>query len=155
MDRVKQHNKSDSFDRDIYSISIASLNDLPTLGMPSKYFATLVALDARNISVNDLVMFFRNLISQGCVYICAWGPRSVDTEEAADYASIYKELDGGIEQPVIMTTSHSNDELGEALWFLTNSAKPDNAYNPECKCALVISVGNDIWSNEINDYFAN
>jgi hypothetical protein len=67
----------------------------------------------------------RAWIDAGASYICAWGPSSPDVEETFDYAAFLPELG----EPVpftLMTTSHQDEPLEEALWFaFYNGKTPD------------------------------
>ena len=139
MDEVIRYNKTDALGRELFSIHIPSLANLPRLSLPGKRFACLVACDVSSSSEDDLQLFAHNLIEQGVAYVCAWGPGCRKMEVAVDHADHVET----IEQPVILTTSHENKAIDEALWYLFWCAYPDKAYIEECRSALVIVVANE------------
>lgn len=50
-------------------------------------------------------------------------------------------------ESVIMTTSHRDEPLSEAMWFLLHCTSPDERY--ECPSTLAILVGSSQWAAEI------
>jgi hypothetical protein len=48
----------------------------------------------------------------------------------------------------VMTTSHPDDAISEALEFATTSAIPDEAFVAHCSTLIVAFVGNVNWYNE-------
>lgn len=80
----------------------------------------------------------RRWIDAGASYICAWGPSSDDTEEAFDYASFLEDV-GTPLTFTLMTTSHRDQALEEALWFaFYNARSPDDL--PDSLDTVVIVV---------------
>lgn len=77
----------------------------------------------------------RRWIDAGASYVCAWGPLAAEVEEMFDYASFLPECGEPIPH-TLMTTSHHDDTIGEALWFaFYNARAPD-----DLKCDLNIVV---------------
>lgn len=69
----------------------------------------------------------RTCVELGASYICAWGRDSDDLEETFDYAAFLPEL--GPELPfTLMTTSHRDQPLEEALDFAFRWAKPPDDF---------------------------
>lgn len=64
----------------------------------------------------------RAWIEAGASYICAWGPCSPEIEETFDYAGFLPEL-GDPVPFTLMTTSHPDEPLEEALWFAFYNGK--------------------------------
>jgi hypothetical protein len=58
----------------------------------------------------------RAWVDAGACYVCAWGLASARIEETFDYASYLPELGEPLPY-TLMTTSHENESLEEALWF--------------------------------------
>jgi hypothetical protein len=79
----------------------------------------------------------RQWIDTGASYICAWGPASPQVEESFDYASFLPEL-GKPLSFTLMTTSHKNEELDEALWFAFYTANPPDDLNAELETVVVL-----------------
>ena len=84
----------------------------------------------------------RAWIDAGASYVCAWGPDSPAVEEAFDYASFLPELG----EPIpftLMTTSHKNETLEDALWFAFYNATHSDEHNRELD-TVVILVDSDV-----------
>lgn len=83
----------------------------------------------------------RAWIDAGASYICAWGPDSAAVEETFDYSTFLSEY--GEPLPfTLMTTSHKEKTLKEALWFAFYNAAPSDDLNDELN-AVVIVVDSD------------
>jgi hypothetical protein len=80
----------------------------------------------------------RAWVEAGAVYVCAWGPNSPEVEEAFDYAAFLPEL--GEPMPfTLMTTSHKDEPLEEALWFAFYNGKgPDEVDEGSCPVVVVV-----------------
>lgn len=67
----------------------------------------------------------------------AWGPNSPEVEETFDYASFLPALG----EPVpftLMTTSHTDEPVEEALWFaFYNGKAPDELEDGACPVVVV------------------
>ncbi len=75
----------------------------------------LVVASERNASLSSTEAA-RAWIDAGASYLCAWGPTSAEVEETFDYASFLPEF-GPPLSFTLMTTSHGDESLEEALWF--------------------------------------
>jgi hypothetical protein len=118
---------------------------------PSSQFIALVAADARGLPAEDLTLAAEGLLGTGARYICCWGPDCERFHDVCDECSY--EL--GTVDAVVMTTSHPQDSLEEALWFATHSAIPDDAYPEAAASVAVVVVGNAAWFNEACTYLGN
>jgi len=80
----------------------------------------------------------RAWVEAGAVYVCAWGPNSPEIEETFDYASFLPEF--GEPLPfTLMTTSHSDELLEEALWFaFYNGKAPHEVGDGSCPVVVVV-----------------
>lgn len=79
----------------------------------------------------------RAWIDAGASYVCAWGPDSPAVEEAFDYASFLPELG----EPIpftLMTTSHKNETLEDALWFAFYNATHSDEHNRELGTLVIL-----------------
>jgi hypothetical protein len=92
------------------------------------------------------------MLDDGVVYLCAWGPNAGWVETLFDLAFGARELETGHEPPIVMTTSHENESLEEALWFATNSTWPDTAFETTCKSVVALAVGDRTWHDRIRDH---
>lgn len=83
----------------------------------------------------------RAWVEAGASYICAWGPDSREVEDTFDYASFLPEF-GDPLSFTLMTTSHPDEALDEALWFaFHNATAPDDL--GETLNSVVIVVDSD------------
>lgn len=96
-------------------------SDLPALGDWSQFQAVLV-LEAE---VAEMTMWetSRALVEAGCKYALAWGVQCVAWRDAIDDAFLeatnYEDVPA---EDAVITTSHEDEELGEAFWFAQHRA---------------------------------
>jgi hypothetical protein len=146
MSEIIEYHTADPLGREMFSIHLPSLVSLPKLTLPGKKFACLVACDASSLSHDDLKAFATNMINQGAVYACSWGPGCARLEGAFDEADHIEREDS----PVVITTSHDGETIGEALWFLLSCASPDPEYLEQCTSSIAVVVGNDAWYAQVH-----
>jgi hypothetical protein len=80
----------------------------------------------------------RAWVEAGAAYVCAWGPNSPEVEETFDYAAFLPELGEPLSE-TLMTTSHRDELLEEALWFAFYNAKaPDEVGDGACPVVVVV-----------------
>lgn len=134
--------KKDGFGRALFFLGVPNFDSLPGGLTGDARFAALVVADASGATAQELRGFGAKLLSAGAVYVCAWGTDCRSVEDAVDQEAVEEELRRGVEIPVVMTTSHVNETLDEAIEFFLKSAFPDEAYADACKTAVAIIVGN-------------
>jgi hypothetical protein len=124
----------------------------------SPHFGLLVAMDAKEIASDEIFSFANKTLTAGLVYLCAWGPDCERVHDLFDEEYLARELGPplwGEEQKtrkwedVLMTTSHADDSLEDALWFFVHSAVPTASYRRTCTDWVVAIVGNCDWEQEI------
>ena len=133
-------------ERDLYVGRVVDLDEWPaTVAAPREPFVAFTALDARRLTHEQLREFASKLLNQGCVYACAWGADSGRVETAFDLVAVEADLAG---QPfvadVVMTTSHEDESLDDALWFSVFTAFP-----PDVDARAVLAVAEETWASEI------
>lgn len=65
----------------------------------------------------------RWLVASGCRYMLAWGRDCASWEEAVDDASLERfDYEDVPQDQSVLTTSHEDEELGEAFWFARHRA---------------------------------
>ena len=80
----------------------------------------------------------RKWIEAGAAFVCTWGPSCQDLEELFDYAAFSPELGEPIPFTV-MTTSHQNENLDEALWFAFYTAfAPEDLPSPLSSVVVLV-----------------
>jgi hypothetical protein len=140
--------------RQLYLAQLTRLEDWPTeLEEPAKPFVVFTAFDAKHLTDDKLLRFARQLLGQGCVYACSWGPEALRLHNAFDDAAINAELAGQPyvdEDDVVMTTSHEDESLDDALWFAVFTAYP--AYD---EVAAVLAISEPTWACEIESRLAD
>jgi hypothetical protein len=108
-------------------------------------FASPVSVDAGNYvlliasekpTVALGIKTVRAWVDAGASYICAWGPDCEQVEESFDYSSFLPEY-GKELAFALMTTSHKDEPIEEALWFAFNCAK---SVDPEQELNVVVIV---------------
>jgi len=76
----------------------------------------------------------RAWVDAGALYVCAWGPDCEQVEESFDYSSFLPEYG---KELALMTTSHKDEPIEEALWFAFNCAKLQDS-EPELKVVVIV-----------------
>jgi hypothetical protein len=144
------------FDRNLFSLSIPSLESFPSnLELPSRSFVLLLACDAREIEDSVITGFANSMIDRGIAYLCAWGPECERVHDLFDLALVMREIEEGRQYPHVMTTWHDDESLNDALWFMLFSAYPDEAFADTCGVDLAVSIANDEWDTHIQRQFSN
>ena len=109
--------------------------DCPPLTVVAGYYVLVVV--SERIAQLSRVETARAWVNAGVCYVCAWGPNSAEVEETFDYASFLPEL-GDPVPFTLMTTSHADEPLEEALWFaFYNSKAPDELEDGTCPVVVV------------------
>ena len=141
-------------DRDLLLASIRRLEQWPdSTVMPQHHFILFVAVDATSIDDNALEALANKLLGQGAAYVCAWGPECERVHQAFDVAreAVYP----NDAERLVMTTSHADETLAEALWFALFTALPGEGFGDRCDDLLALSVGNDEWTAQIGSWLEN
>ena len=128
---------------EVFLLGVPSIDDIPArLRIPSKRFVCLLAMDARQMTVDAIGAMAKKLLDAGVAYFCCWGP---DCERVHDI--IDDVIVGAGVTPIawadVMTTWHNEDSLKEATEFFLWSASPDDVYLADCSAAVAIRVGNE------------
>ena len=139
--------------KDFYLCSGATIDMLANQITPaSPNFGLLLAMDSQSIDDAQIGSLAGKLVDKGLVYLCPWGP---------DCERVHDDFDGTMsqrnpeptEENVIMTTSHSDESLEEAIWFFVNCAFPVQTYEKTCRDWIVAPIGNREWEQIIRSEF--
>lgn len=154
MNKIISIPQKDGLGRDLFYLFLPDFKEFPThLELPSKNFGLLFACDVTSVKGEILLSWADNLIDNGLVYFCAWGKGSQETENAVDIACVEKKMRGEVDDNnngyFVMTTSHDDEPLNEALWFALNLSYPDEKYVKDCESNLIIVVENKDWHKQI------
>ena len=135
--------------RNLFLCETDGIENLPLVVKPSSArYCLLLAMDARSIEAGTLIQIASTLAGSGLVYFCAWGPDCERVHDLFDEGSMEADL-ALAGDDVLMTTSHAEESLGEALWFFVHSTFPTDGLKEGCSDWIVACVGNKEWSNEI------
>lgn len=149
MNQLIAHQSKDGFGREIFSLSLQSLDSLPQkLELPSPHFVLFLACDARETTDAVVEQFARNVIDIGAVYVCTWGFDCERVHDGFDDVATMLEIDEN-RSLSMMTTWHDEDSLDEVLWFVLHSGRSDDRYADTCRSVLAVSVANDDWEAQI------
>jgi len=111
------------------ALCVVEADDVPRLQLvvPAelKPFVMFSAFDARDATDDELTRFALRVLEQGCAYACAWGEEAGRVHRAFDWVIVEAELAGRPYVPdVLMTTSHEDESLDDALWFAVTAFPP-------------------------------
>jgi hypothetical protein len=157
---IEKINSKDFFGREIFFISVSSIEDFNFENIPkiSKYFTLFIS----NNSELDVDLYFdkaKDFIKSGLAYMCAWGNKNELIHDLFDEASVMLEVDGEIKRDendnVVMTTSHQDESIKEALEYFLMNTSPTDKYYDDCKTALVLVVGNSSDGDNLKLYLEN
>ncbi len=144
---MKTYRKNHAILYPLYSATIESLNELRDLKYPSKYFVLFLAADFQNIENKQIIEVAKTLIDHGLSYICTWGPGCDYAYGAFDRANVIWEEDPGKDFHV-MSTSHEDETLDEALWFCIFNAAVDDKLWDECS-TIAVAINEKSWAEKI------
>jgi len=128
--------RSEAPERDLYLAHLSEVDEWPdALQEPKPHFVAFLAMDASSVESSRIAAFADRLISQGMIYLCAWGP---DCERVHD---IFDEAIGRnttTDEAAFMTTWHDDEELVDALWFALFSTLVGDDIDPSALVAVVV-----------------
>lgn len=135
--------------RTLYQLSLGDLCELPdTLGLDSRYFICMLVLDARAVADAAIRQAAGQLLRQGAVYFCTWGPDCGRVHDLVD-AAILEGHRHESDESLILTTWHESEPFDEALWYFLNTTCPADAFFEDCRSAVAISVGSREWAGQL------
>jgi hypothetical protein len=137
----------DMLSRDRFLVSLRSWSNWPRdLDLPSEHFCLLLVGDATGASDEAIGNLAGAAIDAGCVFLCAWGPDCDRVHCLFDEALVDRDLAGVLPDALsVMTTSHAEETLDDAIQFLSTAAWPADPFVDTCRCALIAVVGDTDW----------
>jgi len=146
-------------DKKLYLCAHDSIGQLADHIKPtSQHFGMLLVMDAKRIDSDEIFGLADKTLTAGLVYLCAWGPGCERVHDLFDEQYLTRELgprpwgeDASTRKwdDVLMTTSHADESLEDALWFFVHSAIPTASYRRTCTDWVMAVVGNREWEQEI------
>ncbi len=147
---LREHTFDSMMERRLFSIDLASANELPHIDLPAAHFACYLAWDAHGVPADEVSAFVEPLLRAGASYFVCWGPDCERVHDIIDEIVSYPGNDFGVpEGSCIMTTWHASESLRKALWFFLANSWPDERYQDSTRVGLAISVGSSAWAAEI------
>lgn len=138
--------------RRIELIGISKLDHLAlALAGRDRPFILFVGTGTTALAESALVALCAAVISQGCVYVCCWGPQAAYLETCFDQAEALVHPGA---RSVVTTTNHEIDSLEDAIWFAVHAAYPDDDYEDGWENLVVVTVGNEDWRRRAANYLA-
>jgi hypothetical protein len=125
---------------------------LPDLRGPSPRFVCLLVWDASAAAQAAVDRLAAWLIAAGAVHVCCWGPDCERAHDAVDAADLRKNPDS---DPVVMTTWHDREPLADTVYFVLNTARPDERYTEGCTSTVAVCIGNPVWAGAVRSAFAD
>lgn len=110
---------------------------------PPVWFTLFVAADAAVVDAEVLWAFAEEALLHRCAYVSTWGPGCERLHDVFDdvFLDQHPKADG---DPFLMTTWHTDEPLGTALWFgLTQTIPTHSSKSYEDAAASVIVVAAD------------
>jgi hypothetical protein len=123
------------------------------INIPSVRFRMFVAVDATGVTADLIGEFVHAALSQGMVYLCAWGSDCERVHDVADEVIVADSIGErrfvqSEERDTIMTTWH-DETLDEALDFFANWSIPSGRFEAGSDYWLAVIVGNPEWAATI------
>lgn len=132
--------------RELYLLEALDPHAVPAeIEVAGPLFVCLLAWDAEDASPETIEILARRLLAAGCVYICCWGRGCSKVHDVFDLVSIER----GDEAPVVMSTWHERESLGDAIWFALFVAEPDGSFSQRCGSVLGVSIASPEYARQI------
>jgi hypothetical protein len=109
----------------------------------SRHFGLLLVGNAKGCPDEVLIRAADELQERGLAYVCAWGDDCGRVEDIFDDVYVEREVDGRPktgDDDTLMTTSHRDDALADAVWFFAHCAWPTKFFASDCKDWIVAVV---------------
>ena len=110
------------------------------LKVSARHFVCLLVWDSEEEPVGEISRVAEVLLGSGCVYLCTWGSGCKKVHDIADAVSVAANP-GPADDSVVMTTSHEDETLDDALWFFLRCTFPDQPYEDSCRAAVAVLIG--------------
>lgn len=131
--------------------SVRSLAELDVVEFPPAPFCVLVALDARELTVDQIAAGLEHVLRAGAAYLCVWGP---DCERVHDIADELVVGDGdGSPWSHVVTTWDDADSLSNAASFAREEAIPEGMEPDDDFTLLGLAVGDPDWARRMAEVF--
>jgi len=143
MAAVEKFRKHPESGRTMHLLEIDSVEDWPdglSLGK-SRHFVLFLAMDASDLSDEDVASLARTALDQGMAYLSTWGRDSERVHDVFEETAADRDPDSDVDT-TILSEWHEDEPLSVALRFAVASAYPAAEYEATCSAVLAVVVGN-------------
>jgi hypothetical protein len=124
----------------VYRLDVSSPAEWPAeLDAYSRHFGLFVAMDADDVTDEELERIAGHALASGAAFISTWGPGCERVHDAFDCEIVSRDLEQS--QSVILTTWHAEETLVNALEYFLNVLSPSEDYEHTCDARIVASIG--------------
>ena len=129
----------------VFLAETRQLEQLPRLiSLPCPRFLLLLAYDEDRTAIR-LSSTLAELVTGGCVYLCAWGRGCEHVHDTMDDVVLAQTLSGRRALNIV-TTWHAGEPLEETLAFALDRAEPDEAHSAGCDAIVLAAVNSPGWA---------
>lgn len=146
MEYRAHHAGRDALGRDVLLVFVPVLRDVARLEFPPVPFVFFLGGDTSGAIPEPLFEVAQAVLSGGAAYVLCWGPGSSLAEDLFDEAIVGDARSDAFTH--VMTTSHEDETISDALEFATTVAIPHESVAAACRVVLVVFTGNVNWYNE-------
>jgi hypothetical protein len=134
----------------IQLLSVASFDELDErMQRTTPWFTLFLAWESPDTDPEALTARLRPLVDNGLVYFCAWGEGSEEMHDAVDQIVSEREQAGCCLSATVMSTSHPDESLGEALAFFNEHALPSDAEVFANLSRYAVAIGSEEFSRRL------
>jgi hypothetical protein len=150
---VEKYGRHPESGRTQFLLELDSLDDWPedVALARSKHFVLFLAMDAEDVSDEEVAALARKALDQGMVYVSAWGKGAERVHDVFEEASADWDPDSDADT-AILSEWHEEEPLSEALRFSVASAVPASAYEKGCRATLAVTIGNPDWAESVREW---
>jgi hypothetical protein len=136
----------------IYSLSLPRLADWPEeLDLGSEHFALFVALDARNMPVDEIASAADRAHKSGMVLFMAQGSDSERVGNIFHQVHAARRLESGVGSRII-TIAWAHGNVDDALQHFLHAALPEPEFRATCGAYLMATVGTGAARARLGDF---
>lgn len=138
--------------REVRILSVKDILQVPAaIGQEHDVFVLFLALNASEVSNEDLRRVAQELIAQGLAYVCVWGDDCSRVHDQFDLERDENEQNG----LVIMTTWHADETLHEAVELFRDWTWPDDGFARKIWHRIAVSWATTIGNVPLNAFLEN
>jgi hypothetical protein len=131
-------------------LSVTSFEELAErMQRTTPWFTLFLAWESPNTDPDYLAQCLRPLVDNGLVYFCTWGEGSEEMHDAIDQIVAEREQAGCCLSATVMSTSHPDETLGDALNFFNEHALPTDAEVFANFSRFAVAIGSEPFSHRV------